>query len=183
MVFSDQKVWTLEDFQEFVARPENSDRLFELINGEIVEKMPGRTSNSFLAMKLDRKVFPFCVERNIPCFTSGGDGAYAIQGHVIAPDFAFKVTPMRNEYPDSEPPLWVVEIISPNDKAVDIRTKREIYLEADILYWEIYPDLQRIDVYAPGQPQRTIDIDGTLDGGDVLPDLKITAKELFTQSS
>src|SRR5579871_3815437 len=31
---------TLADFEHFVALPENADRRFELINGEIVEKMP-----------------------------------------------------------------------------------------------------------------------------------------------
>ncbi len=180
MALSQQRVWTIEDFQEFIARPENSDRLFELINGEIVEKMPGRTSNSFLAMKLDRKVYPFCLQHNIPCYTSGGDGAYAIQGHVAAPDFAFKTTPMSDEYPDPEPPLWAVEIISPTDKAIDIRTKREIYIEAGILYWEMYPDLKRVDVYAPGQPMRTVGMDGILDGGDALPGFELPMKDIFS---
>jgi Uma2 family endonuclease len=133
-------------------------------------------------MKLDRIVYPFCVQHNIPCYTSGGDGAYNIDGHVVAPDFAFKTTPMSNEYPDPEPPLWAVEIISPTDKANDIRTKREIYVEAGILYWEMYPDLERVDVYAPGQPLRSIDINGTLDGGDVLPGFQVSTKELFSEA-
>lgn len=179
MALSQQRVWTIADFQDFVARPENNDRLFELINGEIVEKMPGRTSNSFLAMKLDRKVYPFCLERDIPCYTSGGDGAYAIHGQVVAPDFAFKTTPMSDQYPDPEPPLWAVEIISPTDKAVSIRTKRDIYVEAAILYWEMYPDLKRVDVYAPGQPMLTVGIDGELDGGAVLPGFTLAVKDLF----
>jgi Uma2 family endonuclease len=40
---------------------------------------------------------------------------------------------MTTEYPDPIPPLWVVEVISPNDKVVDIRKKRQRYLEAGIL--------------------------------------------------
>ena len=31
---------TIADFDLFLAQPENQDRLFELVNGEIVEKMP-----------------------------------------------------------------------------------------------------------------------------------------------
>ena len=31
---------TVADFDAFIAKPENVDRLFELINGEIVEKVP-----------------------------------------------------------------------------------------------------------------------------------------------
>jgi len=181
MALPQQRVWTIEDFQEFVGRPENDDRLFELINGEIVEKMPGRTSNSFLSMKLDRKVYPFCLQHNIPCYTSGGDGAYAIHGQVAAPDFAFKTTPMSDDYPDPVPPLWAVEIISSTDKAVSIRTKREIYIEAGILYWEMYPDLKRVDVYAPGQPMHTVGIDGILNGANVLPGFELPVKDLFAE--
>lgn len=179
MALAQQRVWTIEDFQAFIARPENSDRLFELINGEIVEKMPGRTSNSELSYNLAFEVKVFCKARNLPCHISGGDGAYVIGGQVAAPDFAFKITPMSDDYPDPEPPLWVVEIISPVESAINIRTKRDIYLEAGILYWEMYPDLQRVDVYAPGQPARTVGMDGVLDGGDVLPGFELPVKDIF----
>ena len=36
----EQKSHTVADFEAFIAQPENTDRLFELIDGEIVEKMP-----------------------------------------------------------------------------------------------------------------------------------------------
>jgi hypothetical protein len=65
MELSRQRVWTIAEFQAFVTLPEHNERLFELINGEIVEKMPGRTSNAFLAMKLDRKVYPFSVNHGM----------------------------------------------------------------------------------------------------------------------
>ena len=181
MALSQQRVWTIEEFQEFVARPENTDRLFELINGEIVEKMPGRTSNSELSYNLAFEVKSFCKARNLLCHISGEAGAYAVHGHVVAPDFAFKTTSMSDDYPDPEPPLWAVEIISPTDKAIDIRTKRDIYIEAGILYWEMYPDLKRVDVYAPGQPVRTMGMDGTLDGGDVLPGFELPLKDIFSE--
>ena len=75
--------------------------------------------------------------------------------HVVAPDFAYKPTPTVAEYPDPQPPLWVAEVISPNDKATEINAKRRKYIEARILYWEMYPDERLIDVYAPGKPMMT----------------------------
>ena len=36
----EKKLYTVAEFEAFLAEPENRDRLFELINGEIVEKMP-----------------------------------------------------------------------------------------------------------------------------------------------
>lgn len=181
MALSKQRVWTIPDFQEFVSRPENSDRLFELINGEIVEKMPGRTRNSELSLVIASLVRPFCKSRGLPCHISGEAGAYDIQGSVVAPDFAFKRTPTSGEYPDPVPPEWVIEIISPSDKAPDIRKKRKIYLQADILYWETYPESESIDIYAPGQPVRSVEIDEMLDVGDLIPGFSISVKEIFAE--
>jgi len=168
MVFQTRTV-ALQGYQNFVSQPENVGRLCELINGEIIEVSPRRTSNSFLGHLVAVAVHLFCREHNLPCHTSGGDGAYWIDGHVLAPDFAYKQTSMQDTYPDPEPPLWVVEIISPTDKAADIREKRQIYLEAGILLWEIYPQSRSIDVYTPHQPVRTLHINDVLDVASILP--------------
>jgi Uma2 family endonuclease len=174
-----RQVHTFEDFQQFVSLPENEDRLFEFINGEIIEVSPGRTRNSEYGHEIAFAVRLFCRERDIPCHTSGEQGAYNVQGHVVAPDFAYKRTPMSKEYPDPVAPEWAVEVISPTDKAGEIRAKREIYQAAGILYWEMYPDLERIDVYAPGQPARSLGIDGILDGGNVLPGFTLPVRKLL----
>lgn len=170
---------SLEEFSQWALLPENADRNFELINGEVIEVSPGRTTHSRVEHLISHVVLSYCEENDIPCYASGGDGAYAILGNVIAPDFAYKPTPMIDAYPDPEPPVWAVEIISPNDKGPDIRDKREIYRQAGILYWEIYPRARSVDVYAPGQPMRTVDFDGTLDGGDVLPGFTVPLSRLL----
>lgn len=173
------KSMTVAEFSAFVHLPEHSEQTFELINGEIIEVSPGRTSNSELRDILAFEVRLFCREHDLPCHTSGGDGAFDIQGHVVAPDFAYKSTPMSDEYPDPIAPEWAIEVVSPTDKAPEIRAKRQIYIQAGILYGELYPKLQSIDVYAPGQPPRTLGINDILDGGDVLPGFKLALKELF----
>jgi Uma2 family endonuclease len=176
-----QKIWTIADFQEHVSRPENSDRLFELINGEIIEKLPGRTRNSEPSLVIASLVRPFCRSRGIPCHISGEAGAYNIEGSVVAPDFGYKSTPTSGDYPDPVPPEWVIEIISPTDKAPDIRKKRRIYVQAGILYWEMYPELESIDVYAPDQPVTTVEIDGTLNLSHLIPGLTIPARDIFAE--
>jgi Uma2 family endonuclease len=180
VALSKQQVWTIADFQEHVSLPENSDRLYELINGEIVEKMPGRTRNSEYGLVVASLVRPFCRAHHLACHLSGADGAYEIQGNVLVPDFAYKRTPMSTDYPDPVAPEWVIEVISPTDKAPEIRKKRQIYVRAEILYWEMYPESENIDVYVPGQLPQTIEIDGVLDVGDLIPGLTITAKEIFS---
>lgn len=169
---------TLEYFKQFVEQPENAGRLFELINGEIVEKMPGRTSNSQIHDIIVAEVRPFCKANGLPCYTASADGAFDILGQVYAPDFAYKRTPMSNEYPDPIAPLWAVEIVSPTDKVGEIRKKRQGYRAARILLWEIYPDEKSVDVYAPDQPVKTYGIEDTLEV-DLLPGFRLAVRELF----
>jgi Uma2 family endonuclease len=172
---------TVNEFREYAERPENSNRILELINSKIVEKPPGTTRNSEYGLIIAFAVRLYCRTHNLPCHTSGADGTYSIDEHVVVPDFAFKTTPMSDEYPDPTPPLWMVEIISPSDKAPAIRDKRQIYIQAGILYWEVYPQSKSIDVYAPGQPAQTIGMDGELDGGTVLPGFTLAVSELFAE--
>lgn len=40
MAVSREKLYTVGEFEDYIAQPENADRLLELVNGEIVEKMP-----------------------------------------------------------------------------------------------------------------------------------------------
>jgi Uma2 family endonuclease len=168
-----------DDFVAFVQHPENEGRLFEFINGEIIEVSPGRTLISEYRDIIAFAVRLFCRENNIPCHTSGEAGAYRIGDNTVVPDFAYKPTRMSDQYPDPVPPLWVVEVISPTDKAPEIRNKRNIYIDAGILLWELYDDTRSIDVYEPGKPKRTLGINDVLDGGNVLPDFRLPVREIF----
>jgi Uma2 family endonuclease len=172
----------LEAWRIHVELPENAERVFELINGEIIEKMPGTSRNSGITFVIGFEAKLHCRTHQLPCFISTGDGTYNINGNVVAPDLVYKTTPLADDYPDPEPPLWAVEVISPNDKAKDIHAKRLVYIQAGILYWEIYPDTQTIDVYAPGQPVKTVTRSGVLDGGAVLPGFILNADNLWGQA-
>jgi Uma2 family endonuclease len=174
------KTYTASEFEAFIQRPENSDRLFEFINGEMIEKVPGRTRYSEFALIIATAVRIFCLSNNIPCRMSSGDGAYRIGENIVAPNFAYKRTPTSETYPDPEPPLWAVEVISPTDTAKDIRAKRRIYQAARILLWEVYYEDRTVDVYLPGQSERIeFGMDDVLDGGAVLPGFTLAVKEIF----
>jgi Uma2 family endonuclease len=150
-----------------------------LINGRIFEKFPGSTRNSELAGLVSVEVRLFCRAVGITCHTCGGNGALQIGENVLVPDFAYKQTPMSSDYPDPVAPLWVVEVISPNDQPLDIRAKRQVYLQAGILYWELYPEDRSVDVFAPGLPMRTYRAGDAIDLGDLIPGFKLILSELF----
>jgi Uma2 family endonuclease len=172
------KPMTLDEFIVYALLPENAERNLEFINGEMIEKMPGSTENSGIAANLVFETRLHCQVNNLPCFVSTGDGAYRIGQNVIAPDFAYKPTPLTKEYPDPEPPLWVAEVISLNDKVTEITKKRRKYIEAGILYWEFYPDERMIDVYAPGKPMATYGLNAEI-VVDVISNLTIPVSKLF----
>ncbi len=174
-------VVTFKEFEEFVFLPENDDLIFEWIDGEIFEVPRRGTWYSQLALLIAMPVYVYCQNHQLSSHISGAGGAYHILGNVLVPQFAYKLTPMSNDYPDLIAPLWVAEVITPNDPAGVIRRKRHIYSEAGILLWEIYAKAQSIDVYAPGKAVHSVDIDGTLDGGDVLPEFTLSVRDLFAE--
>jgi Uma2 family endonuclease len=176
-----QQGMSLDVFRVWAELPENADREYELVNGIVKEMHYVTTAQSSIHTHIVFAVHMYCRQNQLPCRTSGPFGAYDILGHVLSPDFAYKPTPMIDAYPDPVPPLWVVEIISPNDKGIDIRAKREIYRQAGILYWELYPQSGSMDVYAPGEPMRTVGIDGVLDGGTVLPGFTLPLRDLLPE--
>ncbi len=171
---------TLDDFVQFVFRDENVDRMFELINGEIVEVFPSRSGHSGVAALIIIAVGSYCREKGLPGHVTGADGTYNVLGNVIAPDVAYKTTPLdMKNYPDPVPPEFAVEVISPTDRKAGIARKRQVYLDAGILYWEVYVEDECIDVYVPGQPMRSLGMDDTLDGGAVLPGFTLPVKDVL----
>ncbi len=103
---------------------------------------------------------------------------------LLSPDVAF----ISKDHPQSEgdgfydhAPDLAVEVISPSEHAADIDLKTQKYLEYGTkLVWVIYPKTQRIVVYSSGmQSGSTVDINGTLDGGDVLPGFTLPVRDIF----
>lgn len=72
------------------------------------------------------------------------------------------------------------QVVSSHDLAEIIRDKVAQYRAAGTrLIWVIYPSLHKVDVFLPDGSAHELDEHGTLDGGDVLPDVRIAVAELF----
>jgi Uma2 family endonuclease len=76
-------------------------------------------------------------------------------------------------------PDFAIEIMSPNDTADDIQEKVLEYLQYGTrLIWVIYPKTRTVVVHTP-EMTHTVTSSGTLNGGDVLPKLKLPVSEIF----
>ncbi len=170
------KAMKLDAFITYALLPENIAHNLELINGEIIEKRPVSNRILDIITKLVSETRQHCESTGIPCVISTCDGPYHIGQNIVGPDFAYKTTDLTNVYPD--PPLWVAEVISPDDRIIEISAKRRKYIQAGILYWELYPAEYLIDVYVPGKPIKTYGINDAITV-NVIVGLKIPVLKLF----
>lgn len=98
-----------------------------------------------------------------------------------------QIEQFKAAYPDyRERPLpvvpdLVVEVVSLNDKIVELDTKIEAYLADGVrLIWVIYPHSRKAIIYAPDAEQpRHLNINGILDGEEVLPGFQLPIAKIF----
>jgi Uma2 family endonuclease len=176
---------TLADFEAFIDLPENRERTFEFISGEIVE-VPSNPFVSEIAGLVMFFIRLFLVQNNIAGHLTGEAGGYMVNGERYAPDVAFISYARQPELARSgynpNPPELVVEVISDPASAEEqrvLRRKLANYLIVGALVWIVDPSTREIEIYAPGQPVQAVTESDTLDGGDVLPGLRIAVKDIF----
>jgi Uma2 family endonuclease len=177
-----QKV-TLTEFEAFIALPENSERLFELASGEIIEKMPTE-EHGYLAAIFIAKIFNY-LEAN-PIGRVVVETRHRMPDDAqnsYLPDVAFTSNERAGELVIEgavpQMPDLVIEIKSPNDIELKMRKKALYYLEnGSEMVWLAFPRKQEIEVHE-ADSVKTLTIDDTLDGGNVLPGFTLSLKTLF----
>jgi Uma2 family endonuclease len=103
------------------------------------------------------------------------------------PDVAFvPFTRWPREQPIPKGRAWqvvpdlCVEVVSPTDKAEEVREKVLQYFAVGVrLVWVIFPGLQVVDVFASPTAVRVLSRADRLDGGDVLPGFTLPLAELL----
>lgn len=77
-------------------------------------------------------------------------------------------------------PDLCVEVVSPTDRAEEVREKVAEYFRAGVrLVWVIFPRLRLADVYEAAERVRVLGRADALDGGPVLPGFRLELAELF----
>lgn len=182
-MFVSERKYTLDEFHAFSEIPENRDRLFELIYGEIVEKMASFEPSQIAAEILFR--LRLWLETHPFGRISGADGSYILSDeHEFMPDVGYISRERMPEIPARQvlmAPDLAVEVKSPTDSIRGLRDKANIYLaHGTRLVWLVFPETRRVEVYTPDGEIQDVGIDGTLSGGEVLPDFALEVRRLFT---
>ncbi len=175
-------------FDELVTANETrTGRVCEWVDGTLVEKAMG-WFESFIAMNLGGYFFRYLETHPIGLLL-GADAVLRILPKVgRAADVAFVsmakfpggVLPIHEKIPALVPDL-VVEVLSESNTNAEMRRKRDEYFRAGVLIvWEIDPDTRTANVYTAPEVFTTIDENGTLDGGTVMPGFHVSLRQLFT---
>jgi Uma2 family endonuclease len=183
MVVPDKsKLYTVDEFETYTQRPENQDRYFELINGEIVEKVPTQ-KHGVISVNVTTDM------RNWVKRTGKGRVASEVR-HRIGDDPHNSRQPDISYYADAsnpsidrgavpELPDLAIEIKSPDDSYKKLREKADYYLaNGTKVVWLIYPEKQMVEVLTQDDFQ-ILRAGETLDGGDLLPGFTMKVDDIF----
>ncbi len=73
---------SIDEFWAFVNLPENANRRFELIEGEIIEMAPSSKINSFIASLINHFLMSYALANKSGYITTA-DGGYKIDRSVL----------------------------------------------------------------------------------------------------
>ena len=159
----------------------------ELIDGTLVEKEMG-WKESAIAGKLHRKLGVYLEANDCGMTTGEQGGVKLIAGRLRFPDLAFYLYERfpggefpADAYPDLAPDL-AVEVLSEGNTVKEMEMKRHEYFRAGTrLVWEIDPESRSVEVFTGPEESTTVDAEGALDGGDVLPGFAMPVRDLFAK--
>lgn len=175
---------TVEEFDEFMLLPENTDRRLEYIGGRIVEVVSNMYC-SIVAAMIIRWLGIYLIENGDFGWLSAPDGGFKVLGDRYMPDVGFI---LKSKYPKAPHETWIslpldlaVEVISPSDDEHDVRAKAFNYLRAGAVVWIVDPDKKVVQVLTPEAAPRLLTLNDTLDGGTLLPGFTLPVKDIFPE--
>jgi Uma2 family endonuclease len=160
---------------------------YELIDGKLVERDMGAES-SLVAAAIIELLRHFGRTHDLgKVFAT--DCGYQIftdrPKHVRYPDASFIA---RGRLPEDKVPKGhvrihpdlAVEVVSPNDTAEEIETKRVEYLGTGTrLVWIVFPESRTVHVYRQAGPTSTLTANDEVSGEDVIPGFACRVSEFF----
>jgi len=180
-----KQLMTADQFWEFVHRPENRDRDFELLRGEVVEMPRPRHPHGRVAFRIGFLLEQYAerVGRGY-VVTESGVVLDDAPDTVLGPDAAFYTDTTAFDELDPKwaevPPVLAVEVSSPSDRSGRVNTKIREYLANGVkLVWQVDYEERIVTVYRQNTQFEVVPEGGELTGGDDLPGLSIKVADIF----
>ena len=186
MTTTPTQLMTAGEFWDWVHRPENRDRHFELERGKVVElSRPGEMHGVVCANVA--WVLGAYIRQRRRGYACGNDTGIMWEGDpdtVKGPDAVFfdknrsfgELNPKYTE----EVPVLAVEVRSPNDRTNKITRRISQFLSWGVaLVWLIDPEDQTVAIHRRDQLPRVLEADEELTGDEYLPDFRCRVADFF----
>ena len=173
--------------EDVIRFNERENRLFELVDGVLVEKTVG-AYESMLAVEIAALLRNFVKPRKLGTVL-GADGMLRLfPGMIRYPDVAFlsmaKFPSGRFPREKALPlaPDLAVEVLSEFNTKKEMADKlRDYFAAGSRLVWYVDPERREVAVFTSPEKSRTVTQNETLDGGSVLLGFTMNLAELFSE--
>lgn len=172
-----------------LAKYDRDNRLFELVEGTLVEKAMGFYEGR-LAAVLIHFIEEYLEQNDLGVAVAPNAMMRLAPGLVRMPDVSFVTWsrfPTREVPRDpiaSLAPDLVVEVLSGSNTRAEMERKtREYFAAGARRVWLIDPGTETARAYTSPRRFTVVEKDGVLDGGDVLPGFQIKLAVLFQRAS
>jgi Uma2 family endonuclease len=172
---------------DVVALEAKENRLFELIDGILVEKTMG-WYESHLAGLVVHILHNYLEEHPLGKALTSDGMLQILPQQVRIPDACFiSWERFGGKLPAEPAPLLVpdlaVEVLSRGNTKAEMRRKLKEYFAAGVrLVWYIDPKTRSAEAFTAPDERTCVDSDGVLDGADVLPGFQLSLAALFAEA-
>jgi Uma2 family endonuclease len=130
------ELMTADEFFDWASRPENDNKWWELVRGEVIELPAPSKAHGVVCLNVSRLLSIYCIKRR-KGYVTGNDSGVLLERDpdtVRGPDVAVfedadhfeELHPKYGEIP----PILAVEVLSPNDRADRVMEKLPITFAA-----------------------------------------------------
>lgn len=181
-----RKLMTVDEFWDFVNRPENADRMFELRRGEVIESSRPTRRHGAVVHNIDRILGNYVFDRGVGFVVAGDAGVILDENpaFVVGPDVAYFVGARRLDEVDpkwgDEVPVVAIEVLSPNDRLSEVNEKVEDYLSNGVkVVWLVDYEQKKVTVYRSEQSHTVLRAESELLCEPELPGFRCRVADLF----
>lgn len=186
MALPKTKLHSADEFERFIVQPQNRDRHFELINGEIVEKPMPTEEHSIIAGVWIYYFNDYAFKNSTGI--AGPEARFKVTGdkrNTRQPDVSMVLdpdAPVTTKGAAPRVPDVIVEIMSPDENIDELREKAKYYVENGArLVILTFPKQKIVEVCRPDAPTEMLTVEDTLEGYDVLPGFALPIAKLFVK--
>ena len=177
---------TASEFWDWVHRPENRDRHFELERGKVVEVSRPGELHGVVCLNAGFILSTYIRQRRkgYACANDTGIIWEWDPDTVKGPDLFFY--DKNRTFADLNPkwtedvPTLVIEVLSPNDRLTKVNRRITRFIKWGVpLVWLIDPEEQTVTIYRPDCSPEVLERDEELTGGKILADFRCQVADFF----